>query len=49
MSLTKSKSYEIEAVDNGETDETEPLKKLSEDYLNLWAPFDEVEAYFKPA
>jgi len=49
LSLTKSKSYEIESVDHGETDESEPVKRLTEGYLNLWTPFEEVEAYFKPA
>lgn len=32
-----------------EGEESDPVKRLSEGYLNLWAPFDEVEAYFKPA
>lgn len=36
-------------VSDGETEESEPVKRLSEGHLNLWAPFDEVEAYFKPA
>ena len=36
-------------LSDGETEESEPVKRLSEGYLNLWAPFDEVEAYFKPA